>query len=247
MRQRRLHVTARVLDRPVWNTLAGRHAQLSIGGERARRFAPDVGPLAGTRDDEPESLAALAELVPADGTLLLLQADPIVLPPETVATTTALGVQMILDRLVDVAPDPRIVPLTRDDAPAMLALATLTKPGPFGPRTRELGEFFGVKDHGELVAMAGERMKHDGFSEVSGVCTHASARGRGLARTLSAHVARRVLDRGDVPYLHAYATNTVAIQLYESLGFRVHRNVHVAAIACVSAHRAPADRDRTPA
>jgi predicted GNAT family acetyltransferase len=220
-----------ILDRPVWNTLATAHAQLSLGGDRARRFAPDVGPLAGARDDEPESLAALRELIPAAGTLLLLQADPIALPPATVATTTAPGVQMVCERLADVAPDDRIVPLTGADHPAMLALATLTKPGPFAARTPALGAFYGIFEAGALIAMAGERMRHAGFVEVSGVCTHPTARGRGLARSLSAHVARAILAGGDQPYLHAYASNTPAIQLYESLGFRLRSHVHVAVIA----------------
>jgi predicted GNAT family acetyltransferase len=81
--------------------------------------------------------------------------------------------------------------------------------------------------------MAGERLAHHGFAEVSGVCTHPAARGRGLARVLSAHVVRRIVERGETPYLHAYATNTTAIQLYESLGFRLRRVMHVAAIARV--------------
>jgi len=220
-----------ILDRPVWSSLATVHAAFAIGGDRARRFAPDIGPLAGARDDDPESLAALGTLVPADGTLLVLQVDPIVLPPGTVVTIDAPGVQMVLDKLVDVAPDDRVVALGDNDRAAMLELATLTKPGPFAARTSALGEFVGVKEGGQLIAMAGERMKQPGFTEVSGVCTHPSARGRGLARTLSAHVARRILARGETPYLHAYAANTAAIALYESLGFRLRTGVHVHAIA----------------
>jgi ribosomal protein S18 acetylase RimI-like enzyme len=222
---------ADVLVRPVWNALATRHERFAIGGDRARRFAPDIGPLAGALDDEPASLAALAALVGPGDALILLQADPLVLPPELVATTTAPGVQMILDRLADTPTDARIEPLTPDDAPAMLELATLTRPGPFAARTGALGDFFGIKAGGALIAMAGERMKHAGSTEVSGVCTHPDARGRGLGRILSAYVARRILARGETPYLHAYASNTPAIQLYETLGFRLHRAMNVAVIS----------------
>lgn len=225
---------AHVLDRPVWSALATRHTAFAVGGDRARTFSPEVGPLAGSRDDAPESLAALAALVRARQTLTLLQVDPIVLPLSLVATTEAAGVQMVLEQLVEVAPDPRIVRLGTDDVPAMMALATQTKPGPFATRTHELGGFFGVKDGDVLVAMAGERLAQPGFAEVSGVCTHPDARGRGLARSLSAYIARRILGRGETPYLHAYATNTPAIALYETLGFRRRCDVHVAVLAAAA-------------
>ncbi len=224
-------VSEHILDRPVWNSLSTKHAAFSIGGDRARRFAPDIGPLAGARDDEPDSLAALAELVPADGTLLLLQAAPIIIPSTLVATMTFPAVQMVADRIVEVAAEPRIEPLTADDAPQMLELATLTKPGPFATRTHALGSFFGIKENGVLLAMAGERMKHDGYTEVSGVCTHPDARGRGFARSLSAHVARRIVERGEMAFLQAWSTNTPAITLYESLGFKLRRELLVAAVA----------------
>ena len=140
---------------------------------------------------------------------------------------------MLASHLATAAPREagHIEQLTDTDAPAMLELATLTKPGPFGPRTQSLGEFWGIKEHGVLVAMAGERMRHTGFTELSGVCTHPSARGRGYSRALCAWVAARIIARGDTPYLQAYATNTPAIELYLSLGFALHRTMHVAALA----------------
>lgn len=223
-------MTAHVLDRPVWNSLSTRHRAFSVGGDRARRFAPDIGPLAGARDDEPESLAALAELVPDDGVLLLLQVAPIAIPDGVVATNTFPAVQMVLDHRIEVDDESRIEPLTANDAPAMLALATLTKPGPFAARTHALGSFFGIKENGVLLAMAGERMKHDGYTEVSAVCTHPDARGRGFARSLSAYVARRIVARGETAFLQAWSSNTPAIKLYESLGFRHRRELLVASV-----------------
>lgn len=221
-------MTAHVLDRPVWSSLSSRHAAFSVGGDRARRFAPDIGPLAGARDDEPESLSALAELVPTGGTVALLQVDPILIPGVLTPTTSARGVQMVLDALAPDDVEPRIELLTDADAPAMLELATLTKPGPFAARTNRLGRFVGIKEHGVLIAMAGERLKQARYTEVSGVCTHPDARGRGFARTLSAHVARQIVERGETPYLHAYAANTAAIALYESLGFKLRSEVNIA-------------------
>ena len=218
-------------QRPIWDTLTTRQAQFALGGERARRFAVDIGPLAAARDDDPESLAELGELVTRHGPVLLLQADPIVVPAGLVVTTSATGVQMMLAKLAPVpAPDAPIVPLVTADAPAMLALATLTKPGPFAAHTHELAQFYGIKEGERLIAMAGERMQHAGYSEISGVCVHPDARGRGLARSLSAHVAQQILARGETPYLHAYAANTAAIGLYESLGFALVREMYGAMI-----------------
>ncbi len=220
------------LARPVWDSLTTRHAAVARGTAGARRFDPEIGPLAGARDDDPSALVALAALVPETGTLLLLQEPAIIIPPGTAAVTTAAGVQMIAQRPIAMPDDPRIVPLTAADVPAMLALALLTRPGPFAARTHELGEFWGIKDAaGTLLAMAGERLKHVGAAEVSGVCTHPDARGRGFARLLSSWVAARIFARGETPYLHAYASNTAAIALYETLGFVLSREMHVAAIA----------------
>jgi predicted GNAT family acetyltransferase len=118
------------------------------------------------------------------------------------------------------ARDVAIVPLADADAAQMLALATLTRPGPFFARTHELGDFVGVKDdRGRLLAMAGERLKPEGFTEVSGVCTEPDQRGKGYAGALMRRVCAAILARGETPFLHSYAHNTGAIALYESLGF----------------------------
>ena len=217
-----------VLDRPVWSALSSRHAGLAEGGALARRYPASVTAFAAARDDSPESLRALEELVGPEHGQILLRADEIVLPQGLAATMTALGVQMIADRSQPRIADERIERLTQADAEEMLALATLTKPGPFSLRAQCLGDFFGVRMDGRLAAMAGERMKQDGYTEVSGVCTHPDFRGRGLARLLSQFVAGRVSHRGEVPYLHAFATNAPAIALYEGLGFKLRCMMNVA-------------------
>lgn len=218
------------LDRPVWSALTTRHAPFSEGNSLARRYVPSFWPFAAARDDSPESLQALANLLPQGESLLLVQADAIVLPSGMATTTTADAVQMIAEQPVVVEHDSRVEQLHEADAPAMLALAQLTKPGPFSLGALSVGEFWGVKENGVLVAMAGERMKQDGFTEISGVSSHPDARGRGYARLLSMFVAGRILRRGETPFLHAYATNTAAISLYQSIGFALRSAMNVAVI-----------------
>ena len=219
-----------LLDRPVWSALGTRHTSLAEGGTLARRYPASIAPFAATENESKESLQALAELASADETLLLLMADPIVAPRYFVTVTAASAVQMIADnRLVHIT-DERIEQLSQADAVEMLELATLTKPGPFSLRALDLGDFWGIKMNGRLVAMAGERMKQPGYTELSGVCTHPDVRGNGLGRLLSLYVADKIFARGDQPYLHAYETNRSAITLYESIGFRLRSSMNVAVI-----------------
>ena len=124
-----------------------------------------------------------------------------------------------------------MIELGESDAPAMQRLAALTKPGPFASLTHRFGGFVGVRHEGRLVAMAGQRMRIDGYCEVSGVCTHPDHRGRGLAGALMSVVAERILARGETPFLHSYAHNAGAIALYESLGFRYRTNIHLTVLA----------------
>jgi len=219
---------AHPLDRPVWSALSSRQAPLALGdGRRALRLAPDYGLFAAAADGREESLSALAALIPPDGGLATVGvAEP---GPVSGAKAEAHRVwQMTCLRLTDPGPPPgfAIVPLGDADAAQMLALATLTRPGPFFARTHRLGDFVGVKDaEGRLLAMAGERMKLAGFTEVSGVCTDPACRGRGYAGALMRVVAGRILQRGETPFLHSYAHNTGAIGLYESLGFTLRAEV----------------------
>ncbi len=219
------------LDRPVWASLTTHHAPLAEGDALARRFLRDVNIFASPRDDSPAALAALAALVGAGESVLLLQAPQITIPAGLVAVREAKGVQMIAPRgtpFEDAGGD--ITPLGDPDAPEMLALAKLTEPGPFLSRTHLMGAFLGIRVGGRLAAMAGERMRFPGHTEVSGVCTHPDFRGRGFARRLSAVVAHRIQARGDQAFLHAWKDNRPAISLYEALGFALRTEVNVAVL-----------------
>jgi predicted GNAT family acetyltransferase len=220
------------LDRPVWASLTTYHAPLSEGNELARRFVPDVNLFASAVDDTPGALAALAKLVRPGETVFLAQVAEIVVPPGFELLKMAKGVQMVATRSVSAELSSRedIRVLTDEDAAEMLALATLTEPGPFLPRTHVMGTFRGIHIDGRLAAMAGERMRFPGYTEVSGVCTHPDFRGRGLARCLSAAVTARIESRGERAFLHAWKSNHAAISLYQALGFELRSEVNVAVL-----------------
>lgn len=219
-----------LLDRPVWASLL--HApQLAEGGDLARRYRRDVNLFASARDDGAASLAALAALVGAGESVYLAQVAPVQVPQGLQLVRSAQGVQMLAMRAVVPVDGPEaVVVLGEADAPEMLALAQLTEPGPFLPRTHSMGRFVGVRIDGRLAAMAGERMRFAGATEVSGVCTHPDFRGRGLARRLSAVVAHAIQQRGEQAFLHAWVSNRAAITLYEGLGFETRTEIQVAVL-----------------
>jgi len=169
--------------------------------------------------------------VKPEESVFLMQVPTIVVPPGLVEVKVAKGVQMVATR--SMTPETNrhdILRLTDEDAPEMLELATLTEPGPFLARTNTMGTFIGIRIGGRLAAMAGERMRFPGYTEVSGVCTHPEYRGRGLARCLSAAVVAGIEARGDQAFLHAWKTNHSAISLYETLGFKLRTEVNVAVL-----------------
>ena len=218
------------LDRPVWASLT--HApHLADGDDLARRYRRDVNLFASACDDSINSLAALRDLVPQGESVFVLQVPAIRVPDGLVVARAAQGVQMLAARSIEREDgDCAVVELGEADAPEMLALAQLTEPGPFLARTHTMGRFMGVRINGRLAAMAGERMRFPGFTEVSGVCTHPDFRGRGLARTLSSVIANAIQQRGEQPFLHAWTSNQAAIALYQRLGFAFRTVVQVAVL-----------------
>ncbi len=219
------------LDTLVFTALSGRQARFATGDPaHALAFDPAVGPFAAARDDSKESLEALAPLL--EGTGACMAQSRALCFPQGLRPSTIRTAIMLVRRSPRQAPEPRegkIIELGLANVPAMQALTAATKPGPFGPRTYELGHYFGIFDKGELVAMAGERMAIEGFTEVSAVCTHPDYRGRGLAAALAGHVAAGIEARGERPFLHSFVDNQAALHVYEKLGFEPRSEIHLAA------------------
>lgn len=216
------------LEDPVGESLRGRHAHLArrIGG--ALSYVPGVTTFSAvSADAEPGEWADLARLL-GSGQLADMFSCPATPPQEWEPVFTLAGRQMILrpgGQIARAVPGPAVIELGAVDVPEMLALVERTQPGPFWPRTRELGTYLGIRDNGILVAMAGERLRPPGWTEISAVCTAAEARGRGYAAYLVGALAERIAARGERPFLHVAETNTGAIALYERLGFETRKPV----------------------
>ena len=205
------------LDRAVWNALNSRQASLAIREGGVVRFDSAYAAFAAAGPDaDPSDWVALAR---ATGRLALFEADAIV-PDGLVEVDRIDCLQMTATQIQAGGREMAFEALTDADGAEMLALATLTQPGPFFSKTHLLGPFIGIRREGRLVAMAGERMSLDGFSEISGVCTHPDHRGQGYAGAMMRAVGQRILDRGDTVFLHARIGHAATIAFYETLGFR---------------------------
>lgn len=222
------------LLRPVWNCLNGRQARLAAVAGAVVRIDPGYGPFAAARDRSDGAQAALAALLGGpDDTIWLVEAEEWPAPSGTRVVRSAAILQMVAEAPQPPQPnDGEIIALGEADVPEMTALALATEPGPWGPLTHRYGQFWGIREDGRLLAMAGERMlPGPGLAELSGVCTWPECRGRGLAAKLIRRVMASQVARGDTPFLHSYAANASAIRLYESLGFRASREMVVTVLA----------------
>lgn len=211
---------AHPLDNPFWSALTTRQAHFALGGPLARRYVPAVSPIAALPAAGPDNVAALQALVEVGDDMGLVGPFAPALPGNWEVLYESTIVQMIR---TDPAPLPEgdagVQRLSPADVAEMLALVELTKPGPFRSRTIELGTYVGIREGGRLVAMAGERSCSGAFRELSAVCTHPDAQGRGLGRGLVGRVVNRMLRAGETPYLHVDSRNPRAIDLYAALGF----------------------------
>lgn len=214
------------LDRPIWSALTSQHSAMALGDRLAHRYPPAIAPFAAVSDFSREAVSELRGLAAASP-LALLSTD-LLAPLDGLAVIARGNVrQMVLLDAISDAPDVATQVLGLADVPDMLALTALTKPGPFAAETYRLGRYIGIRDGDRLAAMAGERMRLDGFTEISAVCVHPDDRGKGYAQILMKTMMKTISESGDIPILHVFADNTGAIALYERLGFVTRAAFHL--------------------
>jgi len=215
------------LDDAVWAALTGRHRDFAVGDERVLRYAPAVAPFAAMADTTPESFDALRGLITEHEPVALTTLNALEPPDGFAVIRHATLLQMVWQGETDAPAALDHVRLEARDVPEMLALTAATQPGPFGLRTIELGDYLGVRRNGKLAAMAGERMKIDGHTEISAVCVDPAFRGQGLAAGLMRLLIAAIRARGETPFLHVLKSNHGAVSIYRTMGFVERREMHL--------------------
>jgi predicted GNAT family acetyltransferase len=218
------------LDNPAWHALTTLHARFAEGDALAKRYPATMSQIGAVRESTAEAHRSMAKLLGPGGIARLFMSEPGEPSPFFSVLEKFEVRQMIGPRQPPRDEEDDIQELTAADVPEMLRLIELTRPGPFGARTHEMGTYLGIRKAGRLVAMAGERLRLPGFTEISSVCTDPEHRGRGYARRLVSALARRIAQRDETAFLYVLLDNDPALRIYEKLGFETRRCVRIAVI-----------------
>jgi len=217
------------LDNPIWFALTTEHRTLARSHGLARRYPPDVSPLAALLHPTNDAFADLRQLVSPDEHVALFTASPLDVPGDWQIERSRWIDQMICEASL-VPPAIAPLPLGTTDVPEMLELTAATEPGPFSPQTIQMGSYFGIRAaNGRLVAMAGERLRSTAFAEISAVCTHPDFRGRGYAQALTTFLAAQIQAARKIPFLHVKSENGAKV-VYQKIGFRVRAAIYLTVI-----------------
>jgi ribosomal protein S18 acetylase RimI-like enzyme len=218
------------LDNPIWFALTTEHRSLARSHGFARRYLPDVSPLAALLHPTNDAFGDLQRLISPGERVALFTASPLDVPGGWLVDRSRWIDQMICEVSLE-PPHLSPVALGTTDVPEMLALAAATEPGPFLPQTILMGRYFGMRaSDGRLVAMAGERLQSPAFAEISAVCTHPEFRGRGYARALVTFLTAQILAAGKTPFLHVKSENGAKV-VYHKIGFRLRVAMYVTVIS----------------
>ena len=218
-----------VLINSVWEALSSRQSHFNRGTQSLKYFPQEVSPFIGLKNWDTEDLVDLENNIPGNRSFSVMIAKEVTIPPSFKIIFSLPLYQMVCINLIPFSnPSIAIDNLGNKDIPKMLALTEITKPGPFYERTIDFGHYIGIFDKEELVAMAGERLQINGFTEISAICTKPEYLGKGYASLLLSKASERTMKEGNTPFLHVRTDNVRAIQVYQKLGFTIKADVYFA-------------------
>ena len=218
-----------LLDNPAWEALSSRQKHFNCGSDTLKYFPPEVAPFIAMKNWDENDLQGLVKNIPTGRPFSFIAAKKKILPPEFRIIFTTPLYQMYCPVLKSFTKaGVAIRSLNTNDVPQMLTLTAKTKPGPFYERTIEFGNYIGIFNGDELIAMAGERLKANGYTEVSAICTSPDHLGKGYASYLLSKASERIITEGNVPFLHVRADNDRAIEVYKKMGFEIRTKIDFA-------------------
>lgn len=220
-----------LLDNMIWNAITTGNSNIAIVDGDIGCYKQDIAPFAGLKELNEANLQKLHDFIPPGRRVAVSYFNNISLDENKWKVVQQMDVtQMVYEKPVAefaTKNSSLIGPLGTEHVPQMLELTALTKPGPFFEKTILFGNYFGIFIDGRLAAMTGQRMHPVPYLEVSAVCTHPDFRGQGYAKACMLHVMKLILDNSFIPFLHVLTSNTTAIQLYESIGFRTRTRLNI--------------------
>lgn len=209
-----------ILNNPVYHALNSNDAHLGSSSGEVKYFDAEVSPFVAFPEDCDSGFEQLLNALPAGRRILYATRTRIHEPKGWELRNEITGLQFVFkSKTVTIDSPSHLTPLEKTHADEMIALAMLTKPGPFDKRTIEFGHYYGVFENDRLVAMTGQRLHPQKYTEISAVCTHPTCLGKGYAAALIRHQLQLICNSGQVPFLHVRDDNERAIALYERLGF----------------------------
>lgn len=218
-----IHKNDTKLDNPVWHSLSETHLPFAIDYDNIKFYHPDYCPFGGFNHNDSVADAAMKYAALADSFFIVGTKPGI--PDGLTIKNELICLQMVVPGRIEIESNEPITTLTTPHSSALFELVNFVQPGYFREKTSILGEYFGIFKENKLIAVTGERMKMNDFTEVSAVVTHPDHAGKGYAKQLVAHTVNNIFDQGKSPYLHVAETNIGAIRLYEKLGFKTRRKI----------------------
>lgn len=217
------------LDNPVWEALSSKQSNFNIGNEVLKYFASDIAPFVGLKHWDANDLHELIDQLPAQRSFSVMKANKEELPASFEIVFSTPLYQMYCPVLKPVTNNTIIIRcLIKEDVPMMLELTAKTKPGPFYERTIEFGNYLGIFNNNKLVAMTGDRLSLNGYTEISAICTNPDHLGNGYASYLITKASERIIQEGNIPFLHVRTDNLRAIEVYKKMGFEIRADIYFA-------------------